>query len=308
MIRFFGDSHTVGAGAKYPARSYVRLIIESLGNPAYENKAIAGNMAYDGSIIIFNTNIVSTDTSFYLIGTNDEAIYKESAIALDAFSKCIKSQYAWLGLSDKVLARSSEVTYTGNWVNSQATNIGKRTDGVTTGGKASFNLTGSVIYINTIITANVSGVMNVLVDGIVKSTINIYANCPTTIKGTTVGTQLLRIDGLSNEQHLVEIVCVSGYAYFEWAGVPAHDAKVYVISPFRKTPNGYEATGGSEYGQRQYWQATKDAVELLAGDGLNIQWIDTYSTINAPADTTTDGVHLSDYGHRVLAEKIISEL
>lgn len=308
MHRFFGDSITVGSGAKYASRSYVSLILNELGSPTFQNKAVGGNMAFDNTTAVHNSVIAVNDVSFYMTGTNDERSYQESLAGLAAFTNCIKSQYAWMGIVNKIMPRTANATYTGNWVDSLATGIGRRTDGTTTGQKVSFNLTGETVYIGSIQSNSFNGTANVLVDGVQKATINTYVNVPNTLNGATYGSQVIKINGLSNTSHLIEIVCTSGYVYFEWAGVAEYSSKVYAISPFRKTPSAYQSTGCSEFGLRQMRDATKSVAEELANDGINIEWIDTYYLINPPADLTTDGIHPSDYGHRALAEHIIINL
>jgi lysophospholipase L1-like esterase len=301
MIHLFGDSITVGVGASLISKAYAALLIATLGVGA-DNTAVSGAMVPDQATHVYSSAIASNDTATIMLGTNDERIYQSNVTKQEFFKSGLAALTVYA--SSNTTKALTSGTYTGTWTNTVAYGIGKHSN--VNGSKLNFSVNGPVIYIGYIKQINNGGQFTVKVDGVLTGTYNCTGVGITTAKGLAYGTQLLRIAGLANTSHTVEIEVVSSTAtanrvYIDWwGGVSARNA-VYVANiPYATT----YVSGGSDANVDAYNADIAAIVTELSGDGLNVNLVNVNSVLTD--FDMADEYHPNNAGHQKIADKFLN--
>jgi lysophospholipase L1-like esterase len=303
MLYLFGDSITYGVGASVASKAYAYLLAIALSGTS-GNSAISGAMVPDQATYVYNANITSGDTVTIMLGTNDERIYGTNTAKQEFFKN---------GLAALAVRASSNTTnaiaggtYTGTWYNTVAYGVGKHSN--VNGSKLTFSVSGPVVYIGYIKQINNGGQFTVKVDGVLKGTYDCIGNGITTAKGLAYGPQLLRIAGLANTTHTVEIEVVSPTAtanrvYIDWWGGVAPRNAVYVANiPYATA----YVSGGSDANVDAYNSEIASMANALGSDGVDVHLVDVNTSLSD--SDMADEYHPNDAGHQKINNKFLSAM
>lgn len=293
-----GDSISVGVGASTSAKGWAQILAPTLGGSVV-NTAVSGSMVPDQATAFYGKTFVANDKVTLMLGTNDERIYNVNATKQAYFRNGL-SALAVYAASTPTKAISSGM-YSGTWSNTVAYGIGKMS--YTAGSKATFSVTGPVIYLGYIKQVANNGQFTVTIDGVSKGTFSANGDGMTTYLGATYGPQLARFAGLSNAVHSVEIEVVSATdsanrVYIDWWSSNVAKSSVYVGNvPYALS----YPSGGSIANVDLYNGEISGMVSQLAGDGLLVYHVDVNSAL-LPSDMF-DAYHPNDSGHLKIFRK-----
>ena len=305
----YGDSTTIGDSASKSTLVYTSLISSATGMDV-NNLGIRDAELADLFYKVYRNNVTPSTLSVMLIGNNDIKHFGDDIDALRCFEGNLYSYLVKLAMpvSDLTYAQDSSIIYTGNWIAADEGwgNHIKYTEDI--GATATFNITGSVIYIDTIqFYKNTMGI-KITIDGIDKGMFNGGEYKPTIIgkeAGIIYTSYLLRFDGLKNTNHTVVLTTTEGkgYIHFHWVigldGSQRDSPCVYVGTCLPSKDN--------ENTVALYNVVIKDCVKKLSDDGLRVILVDTYSSINMETDLLSDG-SLNDSGHKHIADTFLSKI
>lgn len=310
LLYAVGDSLTTGYGITNEVDKYVNKI-------GLAKKWHVINKAVNGSKIAHMVKqayaiTIDEDTKTVMNGSgNDAYIFQLDQNALNHFKPGLMAVLAWLAIpnSMKVLGNSTIPIYMGTWtVIQDHANIGKWSQ--VQGDTASFQLTGTTLYIATLVlsgSASGGGSLKITIDGNDYGTYT-QQGAPSyganSNGGATNTPFLIRIPNLTDSVHNVVLTNLNGgYIYFEWAcGLPVN----FVGSPSVWMGNThYQVNPLIDPGVIAYNKLICEGIETLSGDGLNINLINIARELNLWADYQADGTHLNIQGHQKIADKFL---
>ncbi len=305
-IILFGDSNTSVHGVPV-ALGYPTLLADALST----TKTVvggSGHMAADQSWRLYP--VVASDENIYtiMLGTNDAQHYGTNATKRQAFINFMRAIMVWCTSPSKVIARSGP-TVTGAWSNTPVNSIGLMT--TTPNSTLTANVSGSTVYVGYILQnlAASEGIFEVRVDGVLKATV---ATNGTAIGNTLIGQPYapacLRISGLTDEPHVVQIKSLDSRAVFiEWIAGSSQPSspKVYVGNVIKRSASAY-GNGNSDANVQAYNTAIAALIAELASDGKDISAVDTYSAIVPATHLQADGIHLNTSGHVAIKDAFLS--
>lgn len=306
-IVLFGDSNTSGHGVS-SSSAYPALLSDALSEP----KTVIGNsghMAADQSWRLYP--VLASDENIYtiMLGTNDAQHYGTNATKRQAFINFMRAIMVWCTSPSKVIARSGP-TLSGAWSNTPVNSIGLMT--TTANSTLTATVTGSTVYVGYILQnlAASEGIFEVRVDGVLKATVSTNGTAiGNTLIGQPYAPACLRISGLSDEPHVLQIKSLDSRAVFiEWvAGSTQPSApKVYVGNVIKRSSAAY-GNGNSDANVQAYNTAIVALIAELASDGKDIRAVDTYSVIVPATHLQADGIHLnSSTGHPAIKDAFLS--
>ncbi|MBE3085823.1 MAG: hypothetical protein IMZ64_06355, partial [Bacteroidetes bacterium] len=312
-INYMGDSVTVGVGASVHANSWQELVEAAIG---YDENNVAisatrlGNFTSGQTSEFYGQTYTTDSTSMALLGYNDMRYWGTTATALIGFSNAVKADLAFAALPTASVLESDNVAiaYTGTWSNAAPwTGVNTKFSNVA-GSTATATLTGSTVYVSTIQFGGYSAGIQVSIDGTNKGTFN------NTGYPDTCAPYLLRFSGLTNVAHtvVVTVTAGTGYAYLDWMGASdgtPDGGTVYVAGSLKM--QNYATyppySNGSDGAVTQYNSVIQTAVSELAGDGLDIIYVDVNAYFNVATDFTGgDGVHPNDTGYDHIADAFLA--
>jgi hypothetical protein len=316
-LRTWGDSITYGMLASVAAKKYANLVTAAQGWTLIDS-GVSGNMVADFGSPIYAVAVKPYDRYSYMIGTNDGRHNGVSAPLQALYKSGLAAQMAWLAIPDenKLYGISGAVTYTGAWTATPTGwTLGKYTQAA--GATAAFSVTGTTIYIGTIVidtTFGLSSSWTVTVDGVnqgsftsvTSETLTTFNATPHNIPG------LIRIAGLSAGTHAVVVTQTSGIVYFDWAAGNANAATstgpfLWQSSIIRQSTSGYGTFGSSDTIVAAYNVDVADNVAKLLADGLHVYLWDSWAAVNNTTDLA-DGLHPNDAGHAKIAAALEAEI
>ncbi len=299
----FGDSITAGYAASTPALSAIGLLGSALGvTPS--NRAVSGSQAADqaGYIYpVFSPQASGAQLVTFMVGTNDNWIYNSNVYKQEAFRLFHQAATAYLATPNKLLAQSAAITYAGTWTNAPRYGgaMGKTT--AANGATATFTVYGRAVYVAYLMENLNAGTFSVSVDGVTVGTYYGLTSGPpgavsiTTNIGTTFGSALLRVGGLSDGQHTVVVTKTSagGTLELHWvAGAGGQNLADGVAVVVGQIPRA-----GTESADLPTFRALVSRnVQQLARDGLPVTLADVPGYLNPATDLIADGVHPNDFG------------
>lgn len=291
-MQTFGDSITVGTGASSTIKSYVGLM-----TPV--NQGVSGEQAGDLSNLI-QTN-ASADRYTVMIGTNDVRIYKDT-LKKEHFRRFFRECLSWLSNPIKVLAK--DMVMTGAWANTTVNSFGRYT--LQTGASIKTTVTGSKIFIGTIIQNSASAVSsaNVLIDGVLAGTLS--CDGYTTIMNTQNGASYAaacEVFYAAAGAHLVEIVNTSltgKYLYINYIATEQVSPPVYVSNIIKLSSTVYASLGITSAATDSY-----NAIIAAVLQDFPAKLINNYSVID-PTIHLADGVHPNNAGHQIIYNNFIA--
>lgn len=294
-INAFGDSITVGTGTG--AVTWYAQLIGTMLNTTVNNYGINGAQIADMIPGIYANPINDT---LMLTGFNDMRYYGMTNVP--QYKASLYSAAVWIASGNKVLGQSGSVSYTGTWNNIAVYGgaIGKYSQAI--GNTATFSITGSVIYISSIMLAtSAGGTFSVTVDGTVIGTYS-CSGMVNTNSMISYAPFLIRIPGLTNTSHTVVITqLTAGVIYFDFAATPVSGHTVVLSSCLTCTAYNYTLgappplfTLGSDAAAALYTTANQDVATTLAADGLDVRF--SNMVYNPNTESTVGNVHPTTVG------------
>lgn len=298
----FGDSITYGTGASSKPMSYAALLVASLGLP-YTNYAVSGAQAADQSATAYAAKPNGGDKVSIMVGTNDHWKYGTNAAKKDLFKAFATGIVAWLAAPQRVRGIDPGFSYAGTWTKTQAFGIGKwsRTKDDT----ATVKVSGTAVYVGTIMQDIVTGTADVYIDGAKVGSVSSKGAGMNTQKGATVAPAAYRFGGLANTEHTVQVKITSpsgglNIFYLDYVAGSSQPSKpdVYLSNIIRMSAAGYAATGNTSSDQNvaDYNTILSTLQSGFETDGLSVSLIDSHGALNTTTDLA-DGIHPSNAGH-----------
>lgn len=311
----FGDSYTFGAYVNYPSNKYPN-IIGSFLNIAPYNFGVSSNQAADEQVKIYSQSISSSgnELNTTIIGSNDITGYGGDLDKQDNYKNIYSASLAWLGIPNKQIGQSANITYTGSWTNSTRFGGTLSKQSNTNGNKASFVINGTKAYISYCMIDGNGGTFTVTVDGVPTGvTYNCFGKNGTaisTLLGHTYGSGLIRITGLTDANHTIELTVTSATSasnvvQFDWGGTNKGINTVgKPTTIIGKIVRRFSATYIDDY------NALIESIynDLAVTDGMNFHLIETDYVLDIPTDLASDNAHPNDSGMRKIAQPFIDKI
>lgn len=314
----FGDSITFGIGPADPSHGYAYLLAAAQ-KWVLIDKAVSGSQAADQADAIYATTTVAQAPYTYMIGTNDNIVYGANADQTTIFREAHLIELAWLGLpaNAKITGHSANVNFSGSWVDSIGTaspgyGIGRVSS--TQGDTLSFSVSGKTIYLGTIVSYYNRGQFSLSVDGTSQGNYNCYPAAPVdTYLNRVYSPKGIRITGLTDGPHQVTLTVTSdtnpqNKVFFDWAAGTGNVSASSLPVVYAANVPRQSTDAGPGYTIWDYSNIIASNVRTLAGDGLNINYVDAASYINQSTDLVPDGIHPNDTGEQHLEQSFLDAL
>lgn len=303
-MKAFGDSITKGSAV---FKSFPSIIAQAK-SWAISNFGIDGAQAADIADSVYGNSVAAGDIRIIAVGENDQRTNGGDTTKQTFFSLIHKALVAFSAIADsnKIFGNSASVNYSAGWVDG-LWGFGKYTNAASA--TATFQFTGSTLYLGMILSDPWTGTFSVKVDGVVVATGSSAASGKiSTVLGRVWAPMLVRISGLSIGQHTVIITNTSAggsnnYIAFDWAAAPSADAKVYVGEITKMTSSGYSQYGGSDASVDLFNKLIGTTVGDLYSDGLDIHIVNSPIV---PNSDLADGLHPTQAGHQKIATNYIN--
>lgn len=319
-FRAYGDSQTyqiVDGVTGYRDILATRLDVTA------ENRAISGGSFMDWGQVTLLDDCTAGDVSTILPGYNDLRANGANAAKAESY---------YLGLAANVLARAipnsrkqygSELlaSATGDWApipltDSVYEDIGIFSDGA--GDAVSFTAYGSAVYVVGLSISTTGGSFTLTVDGVAHH----FTQSRAVGNGGAVspdgfGPALYALRNLGDGKHACTLtVNGDGNVYFLWGGGSSsfgeERPKVLVGNTLRVKASSQASFAPydqyTEAGQLLYSRLAERAVRELAGDGLNVAYVDAAGAYDPETQTSGDGIHMSQTGQTNVANAFFAEL
>ncbi len=317
----FGDSISFGGGASNPAvTGWVAELGRMRGWP-YSNYAAGGDLAADQAVFVMGHEVAPHSVSFYALGRNDGATYGIDTAKMQDFSAITLGNLAWLAMSAKTAVVYSGAGWkpSGYWATD---NTGRPQQfsiaSCAAGDEATAIVTGSsVAYVEIPMVKDGIGQVSILVDGSdIGRTINAFPASSSTLptvpnnRSGGVAPQLIRIPGIDpHYAHRIQVVVTAGCPAVDWIGGNGDAANRPVMAlGIAKTGSDNASVAAFLNGELSaYNSLIQAAVRTLAGDGLNVHFVDVWPVLVWPQDFcpgACDGTHPNDAGHLKLAQAV----
>lgn len=315
----FGDSMMDGAATcgVSPSSNIWHYMSDNKGW-AITNLAVSGGEIADFFPNVYATTIRESDVSLALLGYNDMRHRGTTAKEIADFKAGALSLSAWLAMPQSaiVLGQSSSVTNVGTWSNSTHYGGAMGLASSVESNSVYFQLHGPTIYVNLLMAGRG---MQISVDG---TNFGTFATGTYTAanSGTNCLPQLIRIGGLASGLHRVQVAVAagSGASHFLWAASPRaslveRTPSMFLGNCLTMSAAGYGAGGdewdnGSDAAASLFNEALSDVVRILAGDGLNVAYVDASARWVPATMVCGDNVHPSEAGFAVLGEAFLTEM
>lgn len=301
--RAAGDSITVGAGASSPANAYLPKLAAALSVGFAPPSAVSGHQAADQSAAFYGVTTATGDKSIVLVGTNDHWKYGTSSAKRTLYKGFLTGLVVRLAAPARVRGLDVGMSYTGTWGNTQVYGTGKNSS--VNGATASATVSGTAVYIGTILQDIVTGTADVRVDGVLVGSVTSNGAGMNTQHGATYAPGVFRFGGLSAGSHTVQLTITSPSGgrniYYNEAIIGSDQLakpKVYLGCIPRMTATGYASLPG-QLSSDDNVAAYNDIVSTLASDlvtdGMDVTLVD--AALNPATDLAADGIHPNDAGH-----------
>lgn len=305
----FGDSITFGQGASPSTDGYAWLVGIDLGSQI-NNQGTPSAMVSDvANLQVFpNANYPSRDStiSTLMIGTNDSRIAGIGTYE-SVFNLMQQAVISWLAIGSeyKVFGQSGSNTQTGTWANDNTYQTGIGLKSTTNASTLSIPIstTGGPIYLWYRIINGNGGVFTWKLNGGPTTSVNCFTS-PTIQNGngSTQAVGVFRILNVPSGNNTILITVTSATG----AGNIVSILGVGTVPPVYANPpmvfvGGviHEQNGTNDSITAAYNSDVQNNVNLLAGDGLFVSFVDTRDAINSTSDMF-DSLHPNNTGHQKL--------
>ena len=322
QIWSFGDSITYGVGATTPNLNWVSILADTT-RWSVINFGLSGGWVADETDQIFSVAVASNSISTMLTSVNDMRGINTNSTAQAAFGTELYAVIPWLATLDSNKAKgqggSVPVTYTGTW-NLPTSGAGTFTqttcmNATTVGSTASFSVTGTVVYVASLQQQGNASTFGITIDGTNEGTFKSSTVLPTTGSyNRSFGPYGLRFAGLGGGAHTVILTASTGTnggnpVYFCYgAGNAANGSYAYIGNTLSLTAAGYASGGGSPTAVSEFNALISSVVRTLAGDGLNVVYVNANAAYNPNTMTVADGIHPNNLGHATIAATFASSI
>lgn len=304
--RAIGDSITKGGAVANP---FPALLAAAMGWTMV-NSGIDGAQTHDAAVPLYATTVGARDNITVAAGINNMRVSAGSATKLRYFRQSHAALVAFAAIPDskKIRATDARITYAGTWANNNTYSGTTSKYSITQGSTATFEVSGSVVYIGTTMTETSVGQFKVTVDGVDKGVYSGAAAGITTPLGQAFGPRLVRIPLPQGGRHTVVITVTSATAannnvFVDWVAgnETASGPKVYVGNITYMDATGYGIYGGSTSLTDTYNRTIRENCIDLANDGLSVFYVDSNAVIN-PATDLADHLHPTQAGYQDIAD------
>lgn len=317
----FGDSITLGTGATTNALGYAGLL-QTDSNTAQTNEGTSGAYACDvDATQIFNDN-VSTITipvsrnplQTLMIGTNDANIKGVGSYETGVYKPCHQASIAWLTIPSTNKTLASTCTQTGTWAadGNYAATLAVKSSTNSSTLSCSITTNGGPIYIWYAVNDAYTGTFTYALDGGSTTSLSSVSTPLVAALGTN-GVFLVRLTSVSAASHTVAFNVTSGTggtntvsiigigttppATPQYFGAPA----VYVAGVIQQQSNANAAATAA------YNADALADVNLLAGDGLPVYFVDARSAVNSSTQMANT-LHPNNAGHSAIRDAFESQI
>jgi len=303
--RHFGDSITAGYGASNPpVTGYVPLLDAALGLTG-TNYATNGSMAADQAIVAHSIRPAASDFSTLMIGVNDCQRYL-SVAQQNYYKAFVTDIIVSLTMPNITTARNANVIRSGAWSNSSplwSTGL----QSVTTGNSLTATISGSRIYIGTILQEYmgqaITGTANVLIDGTIVGTVTSNGLAMDTGLGASYGPAAFAFNTVPGS-HTIQLVQTTSanpsgsglnslYIEYITGSDQLANASLYLsnITQTFQTSNPCPSSSTAIFNG-----ILTGLVSQFSSDGRMIALVDSNSVV-LQNDLNTDGIHPNDNGY-----------
>ena len=299
-----GDSITFGAYLETLANGYPYQIASHYGLQP-NDQGVSGATVSSYAPMLYGLTVPQGNRSLitYQLGTNDVTSGVADTYQQQDYGQGILSQLAYLAVPAANRVNATNFIYAGTTAPGTYGISEKMT---ASGSTATFTVTGSTIYLSTVMQATYGsgGAATLTVDGASNSAILLFNGYGSENIAEGPLTALSRITGLSSGPHTVVVTCSgAGTVELAWAAgfsTPSSSANVFIgATPDRQVMDANTAS------YRPYQSA---AAATLTSDGLKV----TYVAGSATAVSKTIGyynlLHPNDLGDYQLAQPYISTI
>ena len=317
----FGDSITLGTGATTNALGYAGLL-QTDSSTAQNNTGTSGAYACDvDATQVFNDNnatitipVSRNPLQTLMIGTNDANIKGVGSYETGVYKPCHQASIAWLAVPSTSKVLASTCTQTGTWTsdgNYAATLAVKSSTNASTL-SCPITTNGGPIYIWYAVNDAYTGTFTYALDGGATTSLSSVSTPLVAALGTN-GVFLVRLTGVAAASHTVAFNVTSGTggtntvsiigigttppATPQYFGAPA----LYVAGVIQQQ-NNTAAAATAAYNA----DALAD-VNLLAGDGLPVYFVDARGAVNSTTQMTNT-LHPNNAGHSAIRDAFESQI
>lgn len=299
----YGNSIANGHGVT-AAQAYRSMVGASLGLPVV-NRSADGAMAADQALLLWTVPTDPADLHTVMLGTNDQSIYGTDPARRAAFIAFLMACVVGRAAPSHVNGRSMTLAGAG-WGNTTAPGNAIGVVSSQAGATATAAVTGTAVYVQTIIQNPGSPSANVVIDGVVAGAIGFNgAAIGNTQNGAAYAPAMVRFGGLSSGPHMVQIVITStnGHNFYVDAIIGSDQLTKPKVCVSNIPREG--ASFGTDANVAAYNAAIAAMVSQLSGDGLAVFLVDSCAAIDPAADLL-DGIHPNAGGHAKIAAAFLS--
>lgn len=347
----FGDSIMFGADSadpsQYPIYGYIYQAAR-INGWAINNHAVSGSKLPDQAPVVYGVTPTAGKNYVICLGTNDiffwGSLTGNDPNKVDNYRGGMSALLAYLAIpqTNKLLANDSRMTLTGTWASSSTAFSpywGFGMVSTTNGSTMTATVYGTSVYLAITIANGNTGTFTVTIDNGVQinpltgftgfncvGTSTIFSNT-----GPTYQPYLIRFAGLENLAHTVTVTVTSAtnaanQVFVDWvsgnSGVAGTTNTQFNTGPVVYANNiimmagfNYTAAGGTQHINSVFNLALKDAAKDLAGDGLNIGFVNLLAAINPTVfdagtnplgDLAPDGIHPFLAGHNKMRDQVLA--
>lgn len=274
------------------------------------NRGVAGAMAQDQAYAAHTAGPRDPATKVYLLDmiTNDMWLRPHALAGKQWFADFLCSCAVGALFGVKKTARNGADSTVGTWINTQVDALGMYA--TVAGAKKTFTVSGPAVAVCWIADNHTAsqGVFEVRIDGLLVDTVRVYTGLDLSPYGTTYNglrygpaTRLYETD---EGVHVIEVKCISSgsnayLSYVAGLGDQITFPKVFIGT-------GSKLNGVDDVISGQYRQIVLDFVERLAGLGLPVKAIDTWSALDPNLHFMPDGIHWNATG-QVVVEQLMCD-
>lgn len=315
-FRSYGDSNTYATTTGWTGW---RTLVGDRLDVSHVNVAANGMSAMDWAKVAVTDTVTAGDVTMILPGYNDLRANGADLTKLESYRLCIAAAAAWRAIPDNRRILGSALSPVGTWEAIPApTGYGFGIRSMTPGDTVTFEVEGTAVYLFGLSITAAGGPFTLTIDGVVHS----FTSDRTVGNGggystDTYAPALYRVGNLGDGKHTC-VVTVGATGYTWVLGVAGSNMRAGVRCQVALgntlRMNAVGAALGAPYnnytdaGQLLYSKAAEQVACELAGDGLNIVYVDAAGSYDLATGTDADNIHLNQTGQNGVAAAFIAAL
>lgn len=313
----YGDSITIGYGLPdvpygnsslaSPAICWPQQVASIVGLPLGNNFGVSGARIGDSGL--YTTALTKSPSasvgSIVLPGANDATDSAANNGNTVSYAQGVEALAAWLALPASLKVTDSSIVYSGTWT--QSTQFGQSTHFATgTGNTATASgVNGTVIYVAGFQKpSSAQGSFTLTVDGTGQGTFGPIT--PAGATSTYIYPYVVRITGVASGSHTIVVTPTTGSTVdIQWIGGNGGASQAPFVAVGATIPHA----GINQTVINSMNSDVQGDITALAGDGLNVVYVDNSTAVSLPVSTTTipqyqsDDIHPNTVGATLIAKK-----